>query len=96
MAKIVVGIDLGTTYSCIAAYVNNKFEVLTDYNGNKTMPSFVAFPGCSESGMEVGESAKKNFVVDPANRIFGKHILSFSMTVQFLMILMFSNQMQSG
>jgi heat shock protein 1/8 len=70
MARIAVGIDLGTTYSCIAAYVNHKFEVLTDYNGNKTIPSFVAFLGDS---VEVGHIAKENFLVDPANRVYGKH-----------------------
>jgi molecular chaperone DnaK (HSP70) len=69
MAKIAVGIDLGTTYSCIAAYVNNKFEVLTDYNGNKTIPSFVVF---SSGRPEVGHVAKENFLVDPANRVYGK------------------------
>jgi heat shock protein 1/8 len=76
MAKIAVGIDLGTTYSCIAAYVNNKFEVLTDYNGNKTMPSFVAFLG--GDSVEVGEPAKENFLVDPAKRIYGEHVSQFN------------------
>jgi heat shock protein 1/8 len=72
MAKIAVGIDLGTTYSCIAAFVDNKFEVLTDYNGNKTMPSFVAFLGSSSDSVEVGKIAKDNFLVDTANRVYGK------------------------
>jgi hypothetical protein len=70
MVKIVVGIDLGTTYSCIAAYMNNKFEVLSDYNGNKTIPSFVAFP---DDSVEVGHVAKENFLVDPTSRVYGNH-----------------------
>jgi heat shock protein 1/8 len=52
--KIAVGVDLGTTYSCIAAYVNNKVEVLTDFDGNKTIPSFVAF---TEKSQQVGKMA---------------------------------------
>jgi heat shock protein 1/8 len=73
MVKIAVGIDLGTTYSCIAAYVNNKFEVLADYNGNKTIPSFVAFLDDSGSAVEVGHVAKENFLIEAASRVYGKH-----------------------
>jgi heat shock protein 1/8 len=73
--KIAVGIDLGTTYSCIAAFVNNKVEVLTDFDGNKTIPSFVAF---TENSQQVGKMAKDNFRVDPANRVYGKMFHSFN------------------
>jgi L1 cell adhesion molecule like protein len=78
MAKIAVGIDLGTTYSCIAAYVNDKVEVLADYQGNKTIPSFVTF---SDDSMEVGHVAKEDFLVDPANRIYGKHLNTFKTVI---------------
>jgi heat shock protein 1/8 len=79
MAKIAVGIDLGTTYSCIAAFVDNKVEVLTDYNGNKTMPSFVTF--LCENSIQVGESAKENFLVEAANRVYGKFLSSVQYSV---------------
>jgi molecular chaperone DnaK (HSP70) len=70
MEKAVVGIDLGTTYSCIAAYVDGKVEVLADYDGNKTIPSFVTFP---ENGdIQVGKLARENIFVDSGNRVYGK------------------------
>jgi heat shock protein 1/8 len=69
MAKIAVGIDLGTTYSCIAAYVKGKVEVLADFDGNRTMPSVVAF---TENGEEVGQLAKDDIDVDAGSRVYGK------------------------
>jgi molecular chaperone DnaK len=72
MAKVVAGIDLGTTYSCIA-YVGDKVEILADYDGNRTIPSFVAF---TDNEIQIGHSAKKNFRVDPGNRVYGKFFFS--------------------
>jgi molecular chaperone DnaK (HSP70) len=74
MAEVVAGIDLGTTYSCIAAYVGDKVEILADPDGNRTIPSFVAF---TDKEVQVGHSAKKNFLVDPGNRVYGKIFLKF-------------------
>jgi molecular chaperone DnaK (HSP70) len=73
MAKVVAGIDLGTTYSCIAAYVGDKVEILADYDGNRTIPSFVTF---TDKEIQIGHSAKKNFLVDPGNRVYGKIFLA--------------------
>jgi molecular chaperone DnaK (HSP70) len=72
--KIVAGIDLGTTFSCIAAYVNNKVEVLADYDGNKTVPSIVAFTG--KDDIQVGKLAKKNFRVEAGNRVYGEYLVA--------------------
>ncbi len=69
MAKIVAGIDLGTTYSCIAAYVDGKVEILADYDGNRTIPSFVTF---TDGEVQIGHTAKTNFRVDPSSRVYGK------------------------
>lgn len=66
MAKIAVGIDLGTTFSSIAAYENNNVEVLVDNNGNRAMASFVTF------SVAVGKIAKKNIMVDSSCRVYGE------------------------
>jgi molecular chaperone DnaK (HSP70) len=69
MSKIVLGIDLGTTYSCVAAYVDGKVEVLADYDGNKKIPSVVVF---TQNGLQIGKIAQNNFLVPAANRVYGK------------------------
>jgi hypothetical protein len=70
MSKFAIGIDLGTTYSCIAAFIDGKVVVLTDSDGNRTMPSVVAF--IEDGEPEVGETAQKNVDVDIGNRVYGK------------------------
>src|SRR5438105_926611 len=65
--KNVVGIDLGTTYSSIAIRRNGQVEVITNDQGNKTTPSYVAF---TETERMMGESAKNQAGYNPTNTIF--------------------------
>ena len=63
-----VGIDLGTTYSCVGIMKNNKVEIINNDQGNRTTPSYVAF---SEDGERlIGESAKNQAAMSPKNTIF--------------------------
>lgn len=67
MAKI-IGIDLGTTNSCVAVMENNKPKVIENSEGARTTPSIVAYT--EENEILVGASAKRQAVTNPANTLF--------------------------
>lgn len=62
-----VGIDLGTTYSCVGVWQNGRVEIISNEQGNFTTPSFVAF---TNDGRLVGEAAKIQSAMNPLNTIF--------------------------
>jgi L1 cell adhesion molecule like protein len=62
-----IGIDLGTTYSCVAVWQNDRVEVIANEHGNRTTPSYVAFQG--EERM-TGDAAKNQASANPTNTIF--------------------------
>jgi L1 cell adhesion molecule like protein len=66
MTKRVCGIDLGTTYSCVGVFKNDRVEIVSNDQGNRTTPSWVAF------GKErlVGEAAKNQVSMNPENTVF--------------------------
>ncbi|KUI69162.1 hypothetical protein VM1G_05559 [Cytospora mali] len=63
----VIGIDLGTTYSCVGVMQKGKVEILVNDQGNRITPSYVAF---TEEERLVGDAAKNQAAANPSNTIF--------------------------
>ena len=62
-----IGIDLGTTYSCVAVFQQGRVEVIANGQGSRITPSVVAF---TERGRIVGEGAEVQKTLDPENTIY--------------------------
>jgi heat shock protein 1/8 len=62
-----IGIDLGTTYSCVAIMKNNAVEIIANDQGNRTTPSYVAF---TDTERLIGEAAKNQAAMNPQNTVF--------------------------
>ena len=67
MAKI-IGIDLGTTNSCVAVMEGDKVKVIENSEGDRTTPSIVAF--ADDDQVVVGQSAKRQAITNPANTLY--------------------------
>ena len=64
---IMVGIDLGTTYSCVGVWRNDRVDIIPNDQGNRITPSYVAF---TEDERLVGDAAKNQAAMNPYNTVF--------------------------
>ena len=63
----VVGIDLGTTYSCVGVWQNDRVEIIANDQGNRVTPSYVAF---TDTERLIGDAAKNQVAMNPHNTVF--------------------------
>lgn len=67
MGRKAIGIDLGTTYSCVAVFQHGQIEIIANDQGNRVTPSYVAF---TDTERLIGDPAKSQIAMNPTNTVF--------------------------
>lgn len=77
----VIGIDLGTTYSCVGVWQHDHVDIIANGQGNRKTPSYVAF---TDTGRLIGDSAKNQVAMNPRNNV----VYSLTPLVSILIVIM--------
>ena len=80
-----IGIDLGTTYSCVGVWQHDHVEIIANDQGNCTTPSCIAF---TDTERFVGDAAKNQIDMNPTNTIFSELLIIFFIFI-FIFVLLF-------
>lgn len=72
---LAIGIDLGTTYSCVGVWQCDRVEIIANDQGNRITPSYVGF---SDTRRFIGDAAMNQVATNPINTVFGKFPAFFS------------------
>ncbi|KAM1231276.1 hypothetical protein ACFX13_042047 [Malus domestica] len=77
-----IGIDLGTTYSCVGVCQHDRVEIIANDHGNHTTPSYVAF---TDTERLIGNVAKDQVAMNPVNTVLDKNRDTFFFLRNFFM-----------
>lgn len=81
-----IGIDLGTTYSCVGIWQHDRVEIIANDQGNRTTPSYVAF---TDTERLIGDAAKNQVAMNPTNTVFGTFSITTSEFLAAICILFY-------
>jgi hypothetical protein len=81
-----IGIDLGTTYSCVGVWQHDRVEIIANDQGNRTTPSYVAF---TDTERLIGDAAKNQVAMNPTNTVFGEFTLLSDYIFEIVVLFLF-------